>query len=141
MDASRYFLHVCGGVSRVEFLNTGKSIFSPRMWRCFQHLFSMIPRANIFSTYVEVFLLCLRCSLLYEDFLHVCGGVSKEIFVQGTAEEFSPRMWRCFFKAGYSRSITKIFSTYVEVFLILALPSIDTLHFLHVCGGVSVCSF
>ena len=50
-------------------------------------------------------------------FLHVCGGVSKEIFVQGTAEEFSPRMWRCFWTRQGRYDYYWIFSTYVEVFL------------------------
>ena len=59
-----YFLHVCGGVS-VE--DTGKNVaweFSPRMWRCFPFIVNQIISTEIFSTYVEVFLLCLLLLIL-----------------------------------------------------------------------------
>ena len=70
------FLHVCGGVSiespRGEFFVK----FSPRMWRCFLSEPARFAVADIFSTYVEVFLKAGLVKRYGVNFLHVCGGVS-----------------------------------------------------------------
>ena len=132
-----YFLHVCGGVSKTIRLHWIHSEFSPRMWRCFCRIFKV------------------NCEL--RNFLHVCGGVSYFLFSVCSMLRFSPRMWRCFSCAYVARYVTKIFSTYVEVFLLFrklsgvsiifstyveVFPSAtgvppEAPHFLHVCGGVS----
>ena len=81
--------------------------------------------------------MCLRCSLLYEDFLHVCGGVSVISQIIRAITLFSPRMWRCFRLTRSNSNNSRIFSTYVEVFLGRIVKQTALLNFLHVCGGVS----
>ena len=132
------FLHVCGGVSKHIVHAFALTEFSPRMWRCFWEFTFARPSRVIFSTYVEVFP-CpepepeSRC-----DFLHVCGGVSRLIGSARRCKIFSPRMWRCFCLFVRTFLISKIFSTYVEVFPWSLSRSHPSLHFLHVCGGVSL---
>ena len=116
-----HFLHVCGGVSMI----TGK-------------LRSTDP---IFSTYVEVFLLPKPFAGRFRNFLHVCGGVSSGYLVPFFVDEFSPRMWRCFFVKVTTTVAGTIFSTYVEVFLMLNRGALNGGNFLHVCGGVSFSVF
>ena len=70
------FLHVCGGVSHLQFALAHSYRFSPRMWRCFCFRTVTGNSKNIFSTYVEVFLTKPESLENAVDFLHVCGGVS-----------------------------------------------------------------
>ena len=70
------FLHVCGGVSAKYLDEDVEHAFSPRMWRCFLSLIEPRQLPNIFSTYVEVFLLPDTVERCRKYFLHVCGGVS-----------------------------------------------------------------
>ena len=107
------------------------------MWRCFHRYFDCLESGQIFSTYVEVFLLLIRLKVLPKYFLHVCGGVSEWFRDENLQDSFSPRMWRCFSCAYVARYVTKIFSTYVEVFLRSVAGMENRLYFLHVCGGVS----
>ena len=127
------------------------------MWRCFYADRRLRRRDAIFSTYVEVFPIRHLRAILLLYFLHVCGGVSYFLFSVCSMLRFSPRMWRCFSCAYVARYVTKIFSTYVEVFLLfrklsgvsiifstyvevflINAPVRQSLkHFLHVCGGVS----
>ena len=51
------FLHVCGGVSRADTGRGPYAPFSPRMWRCFLRQSLKRYWSEIFSTYVEVFLI------------------------------------------------------------------------------------
>ena len=71
------------------------------------------------------------------SFLHACGGVSSALSAIIRITEFSPRMWRCFYMANPYAYLCEVFSTHVEVFLILTLGLIAVLSFLHACGGVS----
>ena len=137
-ESRRHFLHVCGGVSVKQVILLRNLKFSPRMWRCFR---CQKPRSwppIIFSTYVEVFLASALKSQNHVYFLHVCGGVSKDRYSSTGGLEFSPRMWRCFPVLNKEIFVQGIFSTYVEVFLNLLLPTIQRCNFLHVCGGVSI---
>ena len=86
---------------------------------------------------MEVFLKHQSRIHLILDFLHVCGGVSDYASFTCKLTEFSPRMWRCFSCAYVARYCTKIFSTYVEVFLRKFSCKARLRNFLHVCGGVS----
>ena len=70
------FLHVCGGVSGVNFEIAEACLFSPRMWRCFWSMIQAGQEREVFSTYVEVFPLRVKQDGVSEGFLHVCGGVS-----------------------------------------------------------------
>ena len=51
--------------------------------------------------------------------------------------QFSPRMWRCFYKPNKISLSVSVFSTYVEVFLAQTHFGQHRDRFLHVCGGVS----
>ena len=153
----KHFLHVCGGVSIRNrsssrgttfsprmwrcFCNGGrrasKTKFSPRMWRCFQRNLRTRYGRGIFSTYVEVFPIRAMAWKPYQNFLHVCGGVSEVKTQADKGVSFSPRMWRCFLQAFAIFDIASIFSTYVEVFLEQELKRKLLGNFLHVCGGVS----
>ena len=132
------FLHVCGGVSHGDSVTGYAFGFSPRMWRCFR----VPPRASrsksIFSTYVEVFLCRILYRLVEVNFLHVCGGVSGRRQDFATNSWFSPRMWRCFLGRIWCSRWYIIFSTYVEVFPYDVFLQRLRIHFLHVCGGVSI---
>ena len=107
------------------------------MWRCFCVSVLVRIKACIFSTYVEVFLLPKPFAGRFRNFLHVCGGVSSGYLVPFFVDEFSPRMWRCFFVKVTTTVAGTIFSTYVEVFLMLNRGALNGGNFLHVCGGVS----
>ena len=111
--------------------------FSPRMWRCFLATSPCSCSFFIFSTYVEVFLRTRYTGRKSVHFLHVCGGVSCFITLTYDPEQFSPRMWRCFYAQAVIIRPSSIFSTYVEVFLSPVLHTTGLLNFLHVCGGVS----
>ena len=71
------FLHVCGGVSKIQRSCMDGFNFSPRMWRCFSAWSRDRLQDMLFSTYVEVFLLHIFEEGKEWTFLHVCGGVSK----------------------------------------------------------------
>ena len=131
------FLHVCGGVSNWFSDLPAEVRFSPRMWRCFLSEKQHSGSSMIFSTYVEVFLNRQCTPSQKSDFLHVCGGVSPPVERVVAVTEFSPRMWRCFFKDDCDIHTIIIFSTYVEVFLRLMSVVKTRWNFLHVCGGVS----
>ena len=92
---------------------------------------------EIFSTYVEVFPEHDREMRKLLHFLHVCGGVSSLTQICFLPALFSPRMWRCFPVATASKPAVYIFSTYVEVFLLVISQLTIFVNFLHVCGGVS----
>ena len=105
------------------------------MWRWSQEEPWSSLSKLIFSTYVEVILIFAIISYNSCNFLHVCGGDPITTISSNANKLFSPRMWRW---SQLTRTIgiqSKIFSTYVEVILILKRSVIQTMNFLHVCGG------
>ena len=111
------FLHVCGGDPMLNTESMTKLEFSPRMWRWSQRVDACHRRWYVFSTYVEVI---LKESITMDQkfcFLHVCGGdpIIRLIILLFIA--FSPRMWRWSSQVLTTRSVTEVFSTYVEVIL------------------------
>ena len=112
--------------------------FSPRMWRCFSITLPKGHTWKLFSTYVEVFLQAFQVRKALFAFLHVCGGVSEHGLLDVLNTRFSPRMWRCFRMCICILKNDYLFSTYVEVFLLMAVFSKVQRAFLHVCGGVSL---
>ena len=86
---------------------------------------------------MEVFPPAARESPELACFLHVRGGVSSIIFIAIVVVVFSPRAWRCFPRPQSSGQGKEVFSTCVEVFLILTGTVLRTGRFLHVRGGVS----
>ena len=93
------FLHVCGGDPRIN-----------NWWVCW---------FCIFSTYVEVILRNLKLKVRLSDFLHVCGGDPGRWSRRCMNLEFSPRMWRWSCISSIKVSKPQIFSTYVEVILLI----------------------
>ena len=57
------FLHACGDVSGCSILISTQARFSPRMWRCFFFMGIWVAVVVVFSTHVEMFLLCPCCHL------------------------------------------------------------------------------
>ena len=108
-------LHVCGGDpgSLVAFEPGYK--YSPRMWRWSYHASSAIHTITVFSTYVEVILLCKSISLVNPGILHVCGGDPKDTEFSKEKMAYSPRMWRWSFASLGCLYSSPVFSTYVEV--------------------------
>ena len=132
------FLHVRGGVSRLNWRVVRVFEFSPRAWRCFSSWGVGGFWRGVFSTCVEVFLRKMSGQSVGMSFLHVRGGVSGVLSV-GLAEiPFSPRAWRCFSTLSTAVSSGSVFSTCVEVFLSRLSGLRRRQGFLHVRGGVSI---
>ena len=87
---------------------------------------------------MEVFLYTVRDSIDCDDLLHARGGVSvgNQLFI--IERESSPRTWRCFWAELCGSVVRSIFSTHVEVFLMLIQKTIIILDLLHARGGVSL---
>ena len=73
--------------------------------------------------------------LISLGFLHVCGGDPIPPVFVAIRLRFSPRMWRWSYQPPRYQLCNLVFSTYVEVILILVHTSIMWWGFLHVCGG------
>ena len=69
-------LHACGDVSRLSLMSYPKSLFAPRMWRCFSARTSWQARRSVCSTHVEMFLPQPSMSPISASLLHACGDVS-----------------------------------------------------------------
>ena len=132
------FLHIRGGVSALGRLITSDGRFSPHTWRCFLLRNDQPNPVQVFSTYVEVFPSPLWTLLSQTCFLHIRGGVSCYIAKRCILYKFSPHTWRCFQDAQGAADEAEVFSTYVEVFPICRLRTLNRLSFLHIRGGVSV---
>ena len=132
-------LHVRGGVSITGGFTIDVVRSSPRPWRCFVGFVRDLHRALVFSTSVEVFLKKQDRLQPGEGLLHVRGGVSKASFLSVICFWSSPRPWRCFYLGGGKTRINVVFSTSVEVFLVLFDNGRQYQSLLHVRGGVSVC--
>ena len=128
-------LHVCGGDPRRKRIYRATSMYSPRMWRWSCKKARCWELWKVFSTYVEVILICLIWVLSLSRILHVCGGDPKTIsyFLFGIL--YSPRMWRWSSSTCVWILPKVVFSTYVEVILAWNLSCAMHLRILHVCGG------
>ena len=134
-------LHVCGGDP--DWLSKHKNVdmYSPRMWR-WSH-----PRCNrnyyfwVFSTYVEVIPKHWAISCSLPRILHVCGGDPLLKGYNDQTGQYSPRMWRWSYRAISHLGGLCVFSTYVEVILILFSALFQGTSILHVCGGDPYCIY
>ena len=113
------FLHACGDVSSIPDGYQPVWMFSPRIWRCFYIIATMLRYIRVFSTHVEMFLIPVDIPRTCIRFLHACGDVSSDLVTIFIPQEFSPRMWRCFFPCIAMNAILRVFSTHVEMFLLL----------------------
>ena len=128
-------LHVCGGDPAPSSISWTSKRYSPRMWRWSHSQKVILHAVKVFSTYVEVILVPCIVGLLRNRILHVCGGDPKQAGSTRYIWRYSPRMWRW---SSYNRTYAleePVFSTYVEVILLLFLYPILFLCILHVCGG------
>ena len=110
---------------------------SPRPWRCFYCHAPSKKAQQVFSTSVEVFPTPPRFVVEFVCLLHVRGGVSNSVSNKTDYTRSSPRPWRCFYTGGSLVTLTRVFSTSVEVFPRLSRPRSWTASLLHVRGGVS----
>ncbi len=91
-----HFLHVCGGVSPAMLESPITHKFSPRMWRCFHRRNEALDCRKFSPRMWRCFREAMQNRHQWEDFLHVCGGVSLGHQSYYGHQQFSPRMWRCF---------------------------------------------
>ena len=89
----------------------------------------------VFSTYVEVILHSHHYFYKHFSILHVCGGDPLYFLTCESIKKYSPRMWRWSWSRTTLGLTLCVFSTYVEVILIVLLPSMLCKSILHVCGG------
>ena len=76
------------------------------------------------------------CLILYiKCILHVCGGDPKTYNFSLKSPQYSPRMWRWSSPMCSSSASCFVFSTYVEVILIITIKNFLSFCILHVCGG------
>ena len=112
-------------------------MFSPRTWRCFLRSCCGYCSAAVFSTHVEVFPSSLMFGKVSFCFLHARGGVSLHADAPAGVRGFSPRTWRCFLRLKDVAVLVGVFSTHVEVFLLVVSARKMHIRFLHARGGVS----
>ncbi len=130
-------LHARGGVSTASCALYRLHRSSPRSWRCFPIAQPAARQTRVFSTLVEVFLNDLATRLEQEGLLHARGGVSMVKSKAQNAMTSSPRSWRCFSATPVLTPWAFVFSTLVEVFLLVRCDSSKVKCLLHARGGVS----
>ena len=108
-------LHVCGGDPVCVYCVSKASMYSPRMWRW--------SLSNGLSFPITI------------SILHVCGGDPTTESWFSIFKKYSPRMWRWSCNSYCQYSKRKVFSTYVEVILIVLFSFLPPVRILHVCGG------
>ena len=128
-------LHVCGGDPRGRRQVFKLEMYSPRMWRWSFQLVKIRNHWSVFSTYVEVILYGYFRKRQPSSILHVCGGdpMAFRYYIFGVA--YSPRMWRWSLWAVTKNREHEVFSTYVEVILVVGFWIHVKRRILHVCGG------
>ena len=130
-------LHARGGVSLNACGPKLKKRSSPRSWRCFHYECLGGQPIVVFSTLVEVFHSDDKSPLNWFCLLHARGGVSLVLMYALKSASSSPRSWRCFSRLINRLGGVIVFSTLVEVFLLLLLGGGLLLCLLHARGGVS----
>ena len=73
----------------------------------------------VFSTYVEVILIPSACFAAEIGILHVCGGDPINREIRADVGMYSPRMWRWSSWLKFAKDRKTVFSTYVEVILVI----------------------
>ena len=128
-------LHVCGGDPMAFRYYIFGVAYSPRMWRWSHSAYRFHLNQKVFSTYVEVILKHGGQKGDKASILHVCGGdpTPWNNLVFGTL--YSPRMWRWSWIDVLFLVVFLVFSTYVEVILVVGFWIHVKRRILHVCGG------
>ena len=132
---NKRILHVCGGDPKIVIACWVGIAYSPRMWR-----WSWCPSWEcrvqwVFSTYVEVIPQNVYDKQNNASILHVCGGDPHTKVDWLNEVRYSPRMWRWSPAPTTWNISATVFSTYVEVILIVSCSFYFPSRILHVCGG------
>ena len=135
IDMYNCILHVCGGDPTTRTYFVASSWYSPRVWRWSHTIYVIILISHVFSTCVEVILCVCHALSSALGILHVCGGDPLVIRSQWSVWMYSPRVWRWSYIIMYCRNTTGVFSTCVEVILLIKLKCWFNRSILHVCGG------
>ena len=127
-------LHVCGDdptglKTLLEVLG-----YSPRMWRWSRLASSRRMQHRVFSTYVEMILKSNSVESISCGILHVCGDDPHASPYKANAHQYSPRMWRWSSRSASAAEKGAVFSTYVEMILLIAIKGPSASSILHVCG-------
>ena len=131
----RCILHVCGGDPFCIDASNLFWLYSPRMWRWSPIICIQLGLKIVFSTYVEVIPMILFLIGKAQGILHVCGGDPRIAMNSRILPKYSPRMWRWSLSTFLPWPVEGVFSTYVEVILLVALSQHKCSGILHVCGG------
>ena len=110
-------------------------VYSPRVWRWSLNHTCIKSWWRVFSTYVEVIPCFDQLDLHSIRILHVCGGDPVPAMYHQCVKKYSPRMWRWSYSPRLKRIFKQVFSTYVEVILLVESYEVSTYCILHVCGG------
>ena len=127
-------LHVCGDDPfKMKQLKNFTS-YSPRMWRWSLEVGNETMVMMVFSTYVEMILAGAALLWLLRRILHVCGDDPKQNTISFEIAVYSPRMWRWSQLTDALKDSLSVFSTYVEMILVIYTIFIFVWSILHVCG-------
>ena len=129
--------HVRGGVSNFVGKTRILTLSSPRSWGCFLFLHLTKTRVIVFPTFVGVFLNNKPFLNLLLRLPHVRGGVSWGGKIYKKSGRSSPRSWGCFYLRSWELPGTRVFPTFVGVFLSMRRLKSSAGSLPHVCGGVS----
>ena len=88
----------------------------------------------VFSTYVEMILLAFVGSYWWTSVLHVCGDDPNNSLNWWATRWCSPRMWRWSYWLLLGQNEVPVFSTYVEMILLVECDPQSLESVLHVCG-------
>ena len=112
-------LHVCGGDPVYVPSRDKIQVYSPRMWRWSRIKRNVENVRWVFSTYVEVILQEQKETTENNSILHVCGGDPVDAQATEAPKAYSPRMWRWSPISEFFVYVIFVFSTYVEVILLI----------------------
>ena len=127
-------LHVCGDDPLLPDFLIFSCLCSPRMWRWSFINSKKTFNLHVFSTYVEMIPSSEKLAKSFKCVLHVCGDdpvVQKKV---DQVSECSPRMWRWSWGFSWCLSISRVFSTYVEMIPLGQILANLKSRVLHVCG-------
>ena len=127
-------LHVCGDDPKLCCHLSNKNKYSPRMSRWSSLVLLWCFVYEVFSTYVEMILISITMVFRPWSILHVCGDDPKSCANIPCQKLYSPRMWRWSYIHASKYMQDMVFSTYVEMILILTRWLVVNTCILHVCG-------
>ena len=128
-------LHTCGGDPKSCITLFLQNQYSPHMWRWSRIVEGLDSFARVFSTHVEVILLMMVWLHLLKSILHTCGGDPSDLVNRISADTYSPHMWRWSQYCCNKYSSALVFSTHVEVILLMMVWLHLLKSILHTCGG------